>query len=737
MGEDDGMMLLNLDTNVGEDSTPRKVKVSGGKWKDRRRANKQFNSSHHGDGDGQEVQQGMLKRARDASRASGANSVRKIARTDGKDGRSTKSSSSSNANSRKDNANNSSNSNTGTQFVSSLFTSNREITTSVNSNAHDDKVEVSPSNAPLLQDSFEALGITSPILQHLNDKMRISKPTRVQKLSIPTLIAAQNDVFVHAQTGSGKTLAFLLPILTRILGMKAHVDRQSGCFAMIITPTRELASQIYSVVLTLTQCCHYLVPCLLIGGERKKAEKARLRKGCNFIVGTPGRILDHLQNTRVIREQLASTLRYLILDEGDKLMELGFEETISDIIKLLHEIPPDHSKYPGLPRRIVHTLCSATLKGSVSKLGNVVLKDYKLISSGQKQQEVNTVPDQLLQSITIVPPKLRLVTLSAHLSNLTATHISSGSKDTMRTIIFLSCSDSVEFHYDVFSADGGKSRSLVGDSVRALSGNSTSLPCLSQVTAPSVVCYKLHGSLSQQIRTATLHNFTNETDATRGKHLIMFCTDVASRGLDLPRVSSVIELDPPFAVEDHLHRIGRTARAGVSGESLLFLLPGEEEGYMDHIKPYHPKGWKLLKFDTEILKVAFADSSVLRNDKKDEREVSAEWDNNATTWHLNVERRVLEDQAFKDVAVKGYISHIRAYATHLSTEKKFFNIKCLHLGHLAKSFALRERPKAMGNSSVKNNNSENAVKKPKEDAKSKMLRMANLALRQSQSEFNY
>ncbi|SCU78778.1 LAME_0A05776g1_1 [Lachancea meyersii CBS 8951] len=710
MAEDDGMMLLNLDTSFSGDFGPQTTKISGGKWKDRRRAKSQLKSANRKTKSDETPAKTTLKR----TRAGGPEmSTKRVQKSDSRNG------------------------NNGDQFVSSLFTANRSMVTSKNSNAHDEGSQIDPSNAPLLQDSFEALGVAAPLLQLLNDKMRISKPTRVQKMSIPTLLGAQNDVFVHAQTGSGKTLAFLLPILTRILAMDERVDRQSGCFAMIITPTRELASQIYSVMLALTQCCHYLVPCLLIGGERKKSEKARLRKGCNFIVGTPGRILDHIENTQVIKEQLASTLRYLVLDEGDKLMELGFEETLTKIISFIHEVPIDHSRFPQLPKRIVHTMCSATLKGSVTKLGNVALEDYKLISSGQKQQEVNTVPDQLLQSIIVVPPKLRLVTLAAQLSNITAKHIAAEVQETTRTIVFLSCSDSVEFHFDAFSNDNGRSGALVGGSAGALSGNSTSLPCLSQVTAPSVVCYKLHGSLSQQIRTATLQSFSSESDATRGKHLIMFCTDVASRGLDLPRVSSVLELDPPFAVEDHLHRIGRTARAGVSGESFLFLLPGEEEGYMDYIKPYHPKGWKLLKFDQDILKPAFMDSNVLRSDKKTGKDVSSEWDNNATTWHLNVERRVLEDPAFKEIAVKGYMSHIRAYATHLSQEKSFFNVRCLHLGHLAKSFALRERPKAMGASSSHNKNGEATTKKPKEDARSKMLRMANLALRQGQNEFNY
>lgn len=179
-----------------------------------------------------------------------------------------------------------------------------------------------------------------------------------------------------------------------------------------------------------------------------------MRKGCNFIIGTPGRVLDHLQNTKVIKEQLSQSLRYIVLDEGDKLMELGFDETISEIIKTVHDIPINSEKFPKLPHKLVHMLCSATLTDGVNRLRNVALKDYKLISNGTKKDSdiVTVAPDQLLQRITIVPPKLRLVTLAATLNNITKDFIASGQQSkTLRTIVFVSCSDSVEFHYDAFS----------------------------------------------------------------------------------------------------------------------------------------------------------------------------------------------------------------------------------------------------------------------------------------------
>lgn len=735
--DDDDGMLLNFTTDVSDASeTVSRGKITGGKWKDRRKAKM--------------MMEGRKPRVRGEKRPLESDGAPTFEELEASSSNST--SAQAPVEPKRSRFDNSSNVEQparvtqplqlNSQIVSSLFTSSRNIDTVTNSNAHDEKAEVTYSNAPLVGDTFDSFGITDTMVSHLNVKMKISKPTKIQKLVIPPFLQAQNDLFIHAQTGSGKTLAFLLPIFQSILSLGQNITRQSGCFALVVTPTRELANQIYQVTSELAQCCHFLVPCLLIGGERKKSEKARLRKGANFIIGTPGRVLDHLQNTKVIKEQLAPSLRYVVLDEGDKLMELGFEETLKEILNIIHGIDIDTHQFPNLPKRILHVLCSATVKGNVTKLGNVTLQNYKLISSGQKQTETTTVPDQLLQKIVIVPPKLRLVTLAGSLTTITQKHYKEGSKsDVTRTIVFLSCSDSVDFHYEVFSSHDGNHRGLVGDTARLLTKGNSILPCFNDTDDPNVICYKLHGSLSQQTRTANLKHFATNNDATKGKHLILFCTDVASRGLDLPHVSTVIEMDPPFAVEDHLHRIGRTARAGCEGESLLFLLPGEEEGYMDYIKPYHPKGWKLLTYDEQVLRPAFEGLNVRRTDKKkedwDKHEAQA-WDNNATTWHLNVERRVIEDSHFKELAVKGYMSHIRAYATHLSIEKKFFNLKCLHLGHLAKSFALRERPKSMGLQQGKAGAAAAASqKKPKEDSKSKMLRMAKMAMRQSNDEFNF
>jgi ATP-dependent RNA helicase DDX31/DBP7 len=165
----------------------------------------------------------------------------------------------------------------------------------------------------------------------------------------------------------------------------------------------------------------------------------------------------------------------------------------------------------------------------------------------------------------------------------------------------------------------------------------------------------------------------------------MVCTDVAARGLDLPNVDLVIEYDPAFSADDHTHRIGRTARLGRDGRALIFLQPGCEENYVEVLKRgYRDGGKALTRTDaTEILKRGFGGNS---------EHSSKNWEEKATDWQMDVERWALENPEYLEMARRAFQSHVRAYATHIAAERNMFNIKELHLGHLAKSFALRDRP---------------------------------------------
>ncbi|KAL8818054.1 MAG: hypothetical protein Q9191_008023, partial [Dirinaria sp. TL-2023a] len=172
---------------------------------------------------------------------------------------------------------------------------------------------------------------------------------------------------------------------------------------------------------------------------------------------------------------------------------------------------------------------------------------------------------------------------------------------------------------------------------------------------------------------------------------ILLCTDVAARGLDLPNIDLVIEYDPAFSSDDHLHRIGRTARAGKAGRAACFLLPGGEEGYVSVLQEgIAAGGGRLARRDAgEVLRKGFSESGTGSG---------AAWEEAATEWQLEVERWVLGDARAAEMARRAFTSHVRAYATHVSKERGMFDVKGLHLGHLCKAFALRERPAGLGRS---------------------------------------
>jgi hypothetical protein len=214
--------------------------------------------------------------------------------------------------------------------------------------------------------TFQEMDLNPLLVKHLSTKLLIKKPTKIQRVALPILLDSthQRDALIKAQTGSGKTLAFLLPLIHRILNASKEMDVESsinnlnrgvGALGIILAPTRELARQIYTNLESLLQYSnagirntardgknsdsegedevkadtgpvfksHWIVPGIVVGGEKKKSEKARLRKGINLLVSTPGRLLDHLKTTQCFE---AGNLRWLVLDEADRLLELGFEE---------------------------------------------------------------------------------------------------------------------------------------------------------------------------------------------------------------------------------------------------------------------------------------------------------------------------------------------------------------------------------------------------------------------------
>ena len=745
---DDGL-LMNF--ALGDDLLGIKPVFKGGRWKDRLQAKKSLQRRKKGDNGGtkaltgsnaiptkpKEVLEDLVPRPAKKQRLNGTTSM-------------------SNKTSSKPK-----------EVVSSLFTYNPSSKSSASTQTQPEQGPApEPSNAPLSASasSFASLGLSTFLSNHLTQNLSLTAPTAIQKAAITQLLREDSDAFIQAETGSGKTLAYLLPILQRILtlsnpsfessptsGDKARkLNRSSGLFGLILAPTRELTHQISSVLTRLLRPMPWLVAGTVTGGSTKNHEKSRIRKGINILIATPGRLADHLEHTEALD---MSSVRWLVLDEGDRLMELGFEEEIKGIVKRLEEVEgkkrPEKAKIVGLPERRTTVLCSATMKMGVQKLGEISLKDAVHIKADaatpqstttsqgdveerQPQKEKSFLaPTQLKQSYIVVPPKQRLVTLAAVLKR---TFARKGS--VMKAIVFLSCADSVDFHFEVFTRKGTQppkettsSRQNTQSNVKSSkaetqdespplgSSNKTKptkqkpdlptispAPTLRSPSNPSLTLYKLHGSLDQKTRTSTLQSFTRSPNPS-----ILLCTDVASRGLDLPNIDLVIEYDPPFASSDHLHRVGRTARAGKEGQACCFLMPGPEEGYISILRECAGEGFVKGEAAEDVLRKGFTASSIGTDNNKNESTSSGtggmRWDDLATEYQLDIERWIIEDKRAGDMAKRAFISHVRAYATHVVKERHMFDVKALHLGHLAKAFALRDRPGNMGRGTSANGKS--------------------------------
>ncbi|KAJ2878434.1 ATP-dependent RNA helicase, partial [Coemansia aciculifera] len=326
-------------------------------------------------------------------------------------------------------------------------------------------------------------------------EMGFSKMTEVQARTIPPLLAGR-DVLGAAKTGSGKTLAFLIPAIELLSKLK--FKPRNGTGAVIISPTRELALQIFGVARDLLQF-HSQTFGIVIGGANRKAEADKLVKGVNLVIATPGRLLDHLQNTKGF---IFKNLKTLVIDEADRILENGFEDEMKAIIKIL----------PQEERQTM--LFSATQTTKVEDLARISLKQGPLYINVDEGKEQATA-EGLEQGYVMCESDRRFLLLFTFLKrNLKK-----------KVIVFFSSCNSVKYHAELL--------------------NYIDVPVLD-----------LHGKQKQQKRTNTFFEFIN---ADKG---ILLCTDVAARGLDIPAVDWIIQYDPPDDPRDYIHRVGRTARAG-------------------------------------------------------------------------------------------------------------------------------------------------------------------------------
>ncbi|CAK9296329.1 unnamed protein product [Gordionus sp. m RMFG-2023] len=354
--------------------------------------------------------------------------------------------------------------------------------------------------------------------------MGFTTMTEIQHKSIPHLLKGR-DMVASAKTGSGKTLAFLIPAIELINKLKFMPRNGTGC--IIISPTRELSMQTFGVLRELLKY-HSHTYGLVMGGANRQEEKKKLAKGINFLVATPGRLLDHLQSTS---EFMVKNLQCLIIDEADRILEIGFEEDMKQIIRLL-------------PKQRQTLLFSATMTNKTENLVKLALKCEPMYV-GVDDNKAQATVDGLQQGYAICPSDKRFSLLFTFLKkNLTK-----------KIMVFFSSCMSVKFHHELL--------------------NYVDLPCSS-----------IHGKQKQMKRSETFFKFVQSSKG------ILLCTDVAARGLDIPHVDWIVQFDPPDDPKEYIHRVGRTARGFSSspdksnqatGNAILILRP-EEAGFLIYLK---------------------------------------------------------------------------------------------------------------------------------------------------------
>ncbi|GMQ45944.1 DEAD/DEAH box helicase [Vibrio sp. 10N] len=350
--------------------------------------------------------------------------------------------------------------------------------------------------------SFDSLGLSQPILRAIKE-LGYEKASPIQEQAIPAVIEGK-DVMAAAQTGTGKTAGFALPLIQN-LDSGTRV-KSNHIRALILTPTRELAAQVhesvfkYSVHLPITSQCVY-------GGVKINPQMMKLRKGCDIMVATPGRLLDLYQQNAIKFSQL----EVLVLDEADRMLDMGFYRDIKKILDLL-------------PEKRQNLLFSATFSNEIRDLAKGLVNDPVEVSVTPP----NSTTALVEQSIYLADKKQKPAMLAKliHDGNWKQVLVFSRTKHGANRL----------------------ARYLEGQDITALA---------------------IHGNKSQSARTTALANFKS------GEVRVLVATDIAARGLDIPQLPQVVNFDLPNVSEDYVHRIGRTGRAGETGNAYSLVCADE------------------------------------------------------------------------------------------------------------------------------------------------------------------
>ncbi|MBT8124028.1 MAG: DEAD/DEAH box helicase [Gammaproteobacteria bacterium] len=347
--------------------------------------------------------------------------------------------------------------------------------------------------------SFESLGLRTELLRAASEK-GYSTPTPIQTQAIPPILDGR-DLMGGAQTGTGKTAGFTLPLLQRLMSSKPEKGRRA-IRALVLTPTRELAAQVTESVRVYGKYLP-LRSAAVFGGVSINPQIKKLRDGVDILVATPGRLLDHVSQTTID----LSRVEILVLDEADRMLDMGFIHDIRKVMKLL-------------PKKKQTLLFSATFSNDIKRLADNLLHKPDLIEVAQR----NTAAERVTQVVHPVDSKKKRKLLSLLI----------GSGNWKQVLVFARTKRNCD----------RLALALIKDGLNAAA---------------------IHGGKSQGARTKALANFKS------GKVRILVATDIAARGLDISQLPHVVNYELPHVPEDYIHRIGRTGRAGHEGEAVSLV----------------------------------------------------------------------------------------------------------------------------------------------------------------------
>ncbi len=377
--------------------------------------------------------------------------------------------------------------------------------------------------------TFAELGLNEQILEGIAS-LGFTEATPVQAEAIPHVLAGK-DVVACAQTGTGKTAAFALPCLQRIGG-----ETGEGPHALIVTPTRELAAQIDKVVKVVCEKTGQRAV-IVMGGARFDKQIKQLERGCDLLVATPGRLLDLIEHGHVSLD----AVKVLVLDEADRMLDMGFWPSVK---RIMNQLPKEHQTL----------LFSATLPPSIKSTVDALLHEPVTVEISRSGQTAETVEEHLCPVTQAQKPEL-LRALLAGFTPEGAGADGDGEADAAPT--------ATDGEAEAPAA-GGLNRVLVF--CRTKQRVDTLCTMLKNVQVKVDV---MHADRPQKARERALEKFRE------GKIQVLVATDVMSRGIDVSGIDAVINFDVPMDPEDYVHRIGRTGRAGATGQAFTFVAPDE------------------------------------------------------------------------------------------------------------------------------------------------------------------